>query len=214
MGFKKKGVPDADAITPDGYHLSWKGTSAAAPFVTSVVALMFEKNPNSTPSSRGGEENFADKLILPPNKRYIALAGCIPNELALESDILPGRPHGLMTYGLLKALETGGRKDITYRELWSKITAAVNSVTNSQNPQIEGDLERVIFKGASERHEPSFHVTNIQGSEVDIDAGTVFGVKTGGVVAFYHQNAVKLSGEDKKITTGDIIEADKTTRRQ
>ncbi|MFH1842933.1 MAG: S8 family serine peptidase, partial [bacterium] len=32
--------------TSDGYHLAWEGTSAAAPYVAGVVALMLQKNPD------------------------------------------------------------------------------------------------------------------------------------------------------------------------
>lgn len=34
------------AVTRDGKHIAWSGTSAAAPYAAGVVALMFQKNPN------------------------------------------------------------------------------------------------------------------------------------------------------------------------
>lgn len=40
-----EGNPDLASITPDGIHLAWAGTSAAAPYVAGVVALMLQKNP-------------------------------------------------------------------------------------------------------------------------------------------------------------------------
>jgi subtilisin family serine protease len=35
-----------EAVTRDGKHIAWSGTSAAAPYAAGVVALMFQKNPN------------------------------------------------------------------------------------------------------------------------------------------------------------------------
>jgi minor extracellular serine protease Vpr len=34
------------AVTRDGKHMAWSGTSAAAPYVAGVIALMLQKNPN------------------------------------------------------------------------------------------------------------------------------------------------------------------------
>ena len=34
-----------NAITSDGLHIAWAGTSAAAPYTAGVIALMLQKNP-------------------------------------------------------------------------------------------------------------------------------------------------------------------------
>lgn len=39
------GSAGATAVTRDGMHLAWSGTSAAAPFTAGVIALMLQKNP-------------------------------------------------------------------------------------------------------------------------------------------------------------------------
>ena len=36
------------AITKDGKHVAWAGTSASCPYTAGVVALMLEKNPQLT----------------------------------------------------------------------------------------------------------------------------------------------------------------------
>jgi minor extracellular serine protease Vpr len=45
MGMTASGDVDSASITQDGYHVAWKGTSAATPYTAGVIALMFEKNP-------------------------------------------------------------------------------------------------------------------------------------------------------------------------
>ncbi len=166
------------------------------------------ERPNMLPAegkSRGLEKK-ADKQILPPNQRYVALSGCMPDELALETTI-NGKNQGLMTNALVDALSTDN-SELTYRQLWAKITAKVNQSATSQNPQIEGDLNRIVFKGVSSRECNSFKVTNAdKDDEVVINAGTAIGVENGGIVAFYKKGVKKLSGDEGKINIGDVTEA-------
>ncbi len=163
-------------------------------------------------NSRGKGDRDDGKPMLPPNKRYVAIVGCMPNELSLETSIA-GKPHGLLTYNLINALRNGS-KDLTYRELWSRVASAVNKFASSQNPQIEGDLDRQFLKGAGNRSDSYFNVKNVKKEEdgkvtVDIDAGSLLGVEKGGLIAFYKKEATKLSGNENLITIGDVTEPDK-----
>nr|MDQ2688602.1 S8 family serine peptidase [Armatimonadota bacterium] len=63
--------PDTLAITPDGKHLAWAGTSAACPYTAGVIALMLQKNPNlDEPQIRA---------ILTKTAAHDAATGAVPN---------------------------------------------------------------------------------------------------------------------------------------
>ncbi|MBX3148958.1 caspase family protein [Candidatus Obscuribacterales bacterium] len=157
--------------------------------------------------TRGGGTSPPEKLMVPPGKKYVVLAGCMPDELSLESTDKNGVQHGLMTSALLTFLDTANALT-TYRDIWEKVDAAIKLRVNSQNPQIEGDMDRLLFQGAGARVPTAFHVVNDLGdSIVEIDAGTSLGVMKGGIVAFYKKGS-KLVGDDGKITLGDVIETD------
>lgn len=63
--------PDALAITPDGQHLAWAGTSAACPYTAGVIALMLQKNPNLDESQI--------RAILTKTAGHDAATGSVPN---------------------------------------------------------------------------------------------------------------------------------------
>lgn len=154
-----------------------------------------------------GELPHDKKTILPQSKRYIAMSGCLADELALETTI-DNEEQGLMTNALVDVLSSSST-DMTYQQLLSKVTAKVNRSASSQNPTFEGDLDRVVFKGAGSRGMPSFKVTDTgKDNEVRINAGTASGVEKGGIVAFYKKGILKLSGDEGKITIGDVIDAE------
>jgi hypothetical protein len=149
------------------------------------------------------------KLPIPPSPKYVVLSGCMPGELSLETADDTGTHHGLMTNALLAALENATETD-TYRDIWENVSAGIKSKgVSSQNPQIEGDLNRALFKGISERKPSSFSVKNLVAATgvVQINAGRSIGIETGGIVAFYKRGARTLVGDNEKIALGSVTQA-------
>ncbi|MBU0741542.1 S8 family serine peptidase [bacterium] len=63
----------SEHTTSDGLHLAWEGTSASAPYVSGLVALMLDKNP--------GLDAAAVKEILVRSATSDRQTGAVPNEL-------------------------------------------------------------------------------------------------------------------------------------
>ncbi len=62
---------NATSITRDGFHIAWQGTSASTPFVTGVIALMLQKNPNL--------DSEQVRSILKKTARTGGKVGAVPN---------------------------------------------------------------------------------------------------------------------------------------
>ena len=60
------------AVTRDGKHMAWSGTSAAAPYVAGVVALMLQKNPNLDAAQ-------IKNILITTAKRGDNFVGTVPN---------------------------------------------------------------------------------------------------------------------------------------
>jgi subtilisin family serine protease len=60
------------AVARDGKHIAWSGTSAAAPYVAGVVALMFQKNPSLDAAQ-------IKDILIKTAKRGDAFVGPVPN---------------------------------------------------------------------------------------------------------------------------------------
>lgn len=149
------------------------------------------------------------KLPIPPSPKYVVLSGCMPGELSLETTDDTGVHHGLLTSALSAALENATETD-TYRDIWEKVDAGIKSKgISSQNPQIEGDLNRELFKGISERKPFTFKVTNFLASTstVQINGGKTSGIESGGIVAFYKKDAKSFTGDKDKIALGTVTQA-------
>jgi minor extracellular serine protease Vpr len=69
---KNMGAAGWTAVTKDGKHMAWSGTSAAAPYVAGVVALMFEKNPNLDSAQ-------IKNILIKTARRDDKFVGSVPN---------------------------------------------------------------------------------------------------------------------------------------
>lgn len=69
---RNMGAAGWTAVTKDGRHMAWSGTSAAAPYVAGVVALMFQKNPNLDAAQ-------IKQILIKTAKRDDKFVGPVPN---------------------------------------------------------------------------------------------------------------------------------------
>ena len=116
---------------------------------------------------------------LPDPRGYVLLAACRAQELAYEYVVSRVGQVGALSHGLLEGLRAMGPSG-TYRQLYHRIEAQVRSRYEMQTPQIEGDLDRLLF-------EPSFvarprHAVNVLRSECGrllLNTGEAQGVGVG-----------------------------------
>lgn len=165
-----------------------------------------QPEPPKRSSTRGGAQLRGGEMtaMLPRDKRYVAIAATLPHELANEKS-LPEIPkaNGALTFYLLKALERA-KPETTYRQLMAEVSNAVNSAFPSQHPQVEGDIGRPVFGGSATREDPFIEIKDVKGDVMTIKAGSAQGVAPGTIVAVYAPEAVRLSGNDKKLATGTV----------
>jgi hypothetical protein len=144
--------------------------------------------------------------ILPSSQRYITISGSTSEEVSNEMVSSSGgtrRVNGAMSFYLIRALQDA-QPDMSYRELMSEVSNAVNLAYPAQHPQVEGDIRRPIFGGAANREEPFIRVSKVVGKTVTLDAGAAHGIKIGSPIAIYSRSAQKLSGDEKKLGVGTI----------
>jgi hypothetical protein len=142
--------------------------------------------------------------MLPRDQRYVAIAATLPHELANEKSFpeIP-KANGALTFYLLKALERA-KPETTYRQVMAEVANSVTSAYPSQHPQGEGDLGRPVFGGSANREDPFVEVKDVKGDQMTIKAGSVQGITTGTIVAVYAPDALRLTGNEKKLATGTV----------
>lgn len=145
---------------------------------------------------------------LPTGKKYVALSGCDSDETSAETTS-NSRHNGLMTASLIAALNSSG-KPRTYKDVWHQYATTVSSENNRQHPQIEGDVDRLVFGTANDRLEGGIDV-HVEKDKVVMDAGQSGGITSGALVAIYSKDATRLAGDQNLIAQGVVDEVGATS---
>lgn len=141
---------------------------------------------------------------------YVTLSGCLPSQLSYEYTRTTERGlkriNGIMTAHLVQALRA--KPDATYRELGDIVRRAVEEKLSIQSPQVEGNLDRLIFEGAdpSARNYIAVSAADRAARTITIAAGKAQGLKKGAFVAVYPRTARKLSGPDERLGDAEIVD--------
>jgi hypothetical protein len=150
---------------------------------------------------------------LPESRDYVLLAACRPSEDAYESVFDGKESNGALTYWLLDTLATPS-PDLTYKLLYDRVYAKVQSQFQNQTPMLFGEGERQVFGRSYANVYYTVNVLKVDTAlnRVQLDAGSVQGLGEGARFAIYPPGTTDFSEKNKPLAiaqvTADITPAD------
>lgn len=152
---------------------------------------------------------------LPDPQGYVLLAACRANEGAHEYSFDGADKEGAFTYFFLDALRKLG-DGVTYRRLHRYVHAKVSELfrgSEPQNPQLEGEGDRVLFGREPVRNPHAFSVlgADVAGRQVTLSAGRVHGLGAGARFGLYSAGEVDFNQPERRLAIAEITEPGMTS---
>jgi hypothetical protein len=150
---------------------------------------------------------------LPESRDYVLLAACRPSEYAYESVFNGKESNGALTYWMLDTLNNPS-PDLTYKSLYDRVYAKVQSQFQSQTPMLFGEGERQVFGRSYANVHYTVNVLKVDTARnrVQLDAGIAQGLGEGARFAIYALGTTDFSEKNKPLAiaqiTADITPAD------
>ena len=166
----------------------------------------------SKPSAR---DAYVGSDWLPDPKGYVLLAACRSNEGAHEHSFDGVNKEGALTYWFLDSLKKFGH-GVTYQRLHRYIHAKVSEQfrrREPQNPQLEGEGDRILFGREPVQVPHAFTVLNadVGKRQISLSAGRVHGLGAGARFALYRAGKVDFKRSEKRLATAEITEPGATS---
>jgi hypothetical protein len=142
---------------------------------------------------------------LPESRDYVLLAACRPSEYAYE-DVFNGKEsNGAFTYWLLDTLANPS-PDLTYKSLYDRVYAKVQSQFQTQTPMLFGEGERQVFGRSYANVHYTVNVLNVDTARnrVQLDAGRAQGLGEGARFAIYAPGTTDFSDKNKPLAIAQI----------
>ncbi|MGI8501610.1 MAG: caspase family protein [Hassallia sp.] len=159
----------------------------------------------------GRKANAGDWL--PESRDYVLLAACRPSEYAFESVFNGNESNGALTYWILDTLNSPS-PDLTYKSLYDRVYAKVQSQFQTQTPMLFGEGERQVFGRSYADVHYTVNVLKVDTgrNRVQLDAGSAQGLGEGARFAIYAPGTTDFSENNKPLAiaqvTADITPAD------
>ncbi len=160
-----------------------------------------------TPPKKMDEANF-DEFSKEESKELapmITMSGAGQHELNYEYyDYEKDSSYGSLSYAVSQVLSNADENS-TYRSLFDQIKIKMSTIAPRQSPQIEGDVDYLLFRGEVIKPEPYYMVTEFYDSKnVTINAGNLMGIYDSSEVAFYPVGTFKPY-ESSPVAEGVIV---------
>lgn len=137
----------------------------------------------------------------------ITMSGASQHELNYEYyDREKDSSYGSLSYAVSRSL-SAAEKGATYRSLFDEIKVFMSTIAPRQSPQVEGDVDVVLFSGEVIEAEPYYMVKDwYDGKNVTINAGNLMGLYDSSKVAFYPIGTYDLAISEP-LAMGTVIQA-------
>ncbi|MBW4613553.1 MAG: caspase family protein [Desmonostoc vinosum HA7617-LM4] len=144
---------------------------------------------------------------LPEPKGYVLLAACRDNEYAYEYAFNGTERNGALTYWLLDSLQKLGG-EVTYKVLYDRILAKVNSQFERQTPMLQGEGHRIVFSGQSITSQSAVIVkqVDVAKNRVLLQAGAAQGLCQGAEFAVYKLGTTDFTQIHQRVALVKIVE--------
>jgi hypothetical protein len=126
---------------------------------------------------------------------FVVISAARHDETAMETRDSSGEAVGALTLALTDALSQT-RKDATYRALFSRIRQDMAVTVPKQTPQLEGDVDTLVFDGQAIEQAPYLRVTGVTDRKPRLDGGQLIGLMPGTEIAFHAEGTT-----DPKVST-------------
>ena len=170
------------------------------------TAVVFSE-PDYKPSGSNDKGNNDDFNATDPEKLapMVTLSGAGQFELNYEYyDQEKDISYGSLSYAFSRAMANADR-ETTYRSLFDLIKVSMSTIAPRQSPQIEGDVDMILFAGEVIEPKPYFMVTGwLDEKNVTINTGNLMGIYDSSEIAFYPIGTYKPE-EAGPLATGTII---------
>ena len=141
---------------------------------------------------------------------YIVFSAARAEELNYETVDEFGTPLGSLTYAVSKAMSN--LDGVTsYRSLFAKVLAIMNTKVSKQNPVLEGNgADRALFGGAFIAQKPYVEIRKIAGTVITVKAGLLAGLDAGAKVEVYRagtNDPTKPEAKKALLATGTVTQS-------
>lgn len=176
--------------------------------VNPVVEWAEEKLPNTrgeTVAEKKIEPDQTQTDLLPASNNYIVISAAQAGQRAGQKSFYPSKEakkplvFGFLTFYLMEELRNA-TATTSYRDVMENVRRKVSAERQSQTPQIEGNDNRIVFKGLSKVKNPGIKISEASGKKIVVEAGLMQGVTTGSILEI--RNVA-----DEKIASAKVVEA-------
>ncbi|MCT7975894.1 caspase family protein [Laspinema olomoucense] len=146
---------------------------------------------------------------LPPSKDYVLLAACRPTEYAYEYNVNGKDRHGALTYWMIDTLSST-TSPISYKSLYERITAKIQSKFPSQLPMLLGEANRLVFGRdcLSTPYTVTVMKVDEKQKQVTLNAGLAQGLSSGTRFAIYPLNTIDFSNKQLQLVIIEVTEVE------